>query len=309
MAITKNIVDFMDGDISITSKPGEGSRFDVTLTFKIDVDRKYDTAIKNVLLISDEESFVHNMKVAFNDSMITLHDAANESEAVTLLKKQSIDVILLANRLADKALRKTIKLLRDAAMKETLIFCCDYIQEDQINVREILSESGADGLISRPFFLTKMFMAIDQLNINCNDSKCNSPDMLLKGLKFMCAEDNALNAEILEAILEIHGASCVIYPDGAELVKAFESIKPGEYDAVLMDMQMPNMNGLEATRAIRSGENPIGKTIPIIAMTANVFAEDIDECMKAGMNAHISKPIDVASIEKIMRQFTPPEKN
>ena len=308
MAITKSIVDLMHGDIHVTSKLGEGSRFDVTLTFKIDTGYKYDTAIKSVLLISDDASFVRNIKAIFNGTMITLYDAATEADAVGLLKTQSIDIILVANRLGDKGLKKAIKLLRDATTKETMIFCCDYIQDDRINTREILSDIGADGLISRPFFLAKMFTAIDQLNNDCNETGSGSANTLLKGMKFLCAEDNSMNAEILEAILKIHGASCVIYPDGAEFVKAFASVKPGEFDAVLMDMQMPNMNGLEATQAIRNGNNPLGKTIPIIAMTANVFAEDVDECLKAGMNAHISKPIDVDMIEKIMQQFTPPNK-
>lgn len=105
----------------------------------------------------------------------------------------------------------------------------------------------------------------------------------------------------------MYGASCTICPDGAELVKAFEMVKPGEYDAILMDIQMPHMNGYEAMKAIRGGRNPLGKTIPIIAMTANAFSDDIQNSIAAGMDAHISKPIDVAILEKTMRGFlTPP---
>ena len=105
----------------------------------------------------------------------------------------------------------------------------------------------------------------------------------------------------------MYGASCTICPDGAELVKAFEMVKPGEYDAILMDIQTPHMNGYEATKAIRGGRNPLGKTIPIIAMTANAFSDDIQNSIAAGMDAHISKPIDVAILEKTMRgSLTPP---
>ena len=126
---------------------------------------------------------------------------------------------------------------------------------------------------------------------------------MLNGMRFLCAEDNELNAEILEAILDMHGATCKIYPDGAELVEAFEKVKPGDYDAVLLDIQMPRMNGLEASRAIRSGSNPLGQTIPIIAMTANAFTEDIRDCLNAGMDAHVSKPIDIAVLERTLRNL------
>lgn len=124
---------------------------------------------------------------------------------------------------------------------------------------------------------------------------------VLKGLKFICAEDNQLNAEILEAILEMNGASCVIYPDGEKLTEAFADLKPGDFDAVLMDVQMPVMNGLDAARAIRNGSNPLGRTIPIIAMTANAFSSDVQECINAGMNAHVAKPIDIKVFERTVR--------
>ena len=102
----------------------------------------------------------------------------------------------------------------------------------------------------------------------------------------------------------MYGASCTTCPDGAELVKAFEMVKPGEYDAILMDIQMPHMNGYGATKAIRGGRNPLGKTSPIIAMTANAFSDDVQNSIAAGMDAHISKPI---ILEKTMRGFlTPP---
>ena len=123
----------------------------------------------------------------------------------------------------------------------------------------------------------------------------------LKGMRFLCAEDNDLNAEILEAILEAEGASCAIYANGKLLVDAFETVRPGDYDAILMDVQMPVMNGLEATRAIRLSPNPLGGTIPIIAMTANAFTEDIRRCLEAGMDAHVSKPLDVSVLERTLQ--------
>ena len=132
----------------------------------------------------------------------------------------------------------------------------------------------------------------------------------LSGMKFLCAEDNAINAEILEMLLESKGAHCKIYPNGQEIVDAFASVKPGEYDMILMDVQMPVMDGLEATRRIRNGENPLGRIIPILAMTANAFLEDMQKSKEAGMDVHLSKPVDIAALEQTVKRFrvTPPIK-
>ena len=133
----------------------------------------------------------------------------------------------------------------------------------------------------------------------------------LSGMKFLCAEDNAINAEILEMLLEANGASCTICSNGQEIVDAFASVKPGEYDMILMDVQMPVMDGLEATRRIRSGENPLGRIIPILAMTANAFLEDMQKSREAGMDEHLSKPVDIAALEQTVKRFRviPPKIN
>ena len=132
----------------------------------------------------------------------------------------------------------------------------------------------------------------------------------LSGMKFLCAEDNAINAEILQMLLETKGAGCTICPNGQEIVDAFASVKPGDYDMILMDIQMPVMDGLEATRRIRSGENPLGRTIPILAMTANAFLEDMQKSKEAGMDEHLSKPVDISALEQVVKRFrvTPPRK-
>ena len=130
----------------------------------------------------------------------------------------------------------------------------------------------------------------------------------LSGMKFLCAEDNVINAEILQMLLETKGASCTICPNGQEIVDAFANVKPGEYDMILMDVQMPVMDGLEATRRIRNGENPLGRIIPILAMTANAFLEDMQKSKEAGMDEHLSKPVDIAALEQTVKRFrvTPP---
>lgn len=133
----------------------------------------------------------------------------------------------------------------------------------------------------------------------------------LSGMKFLCAEDNAINAEILQMLLETKGASCTICPNGQEIVDAFAGVKPGDYDMILMDIQMPVMDGLEATRRIRSGENPLGRTIPILAMTANAFLEDMQKSKEAGIDEHLSKPVDISALEQVVKRFrvTPPPEN
>ena len=126
---------------------------------------------------------------------------------------------------------------------------------------------------------------------------------ILQGMRFLCAEDNELNAEILTELLKIEGAECTICENGEEVLKAFEQSAPGDYDMILMDVQMPVMNGYEATKAIRRSSHELAKKIPIIAMTANAFSEDIQHSLAAGMNAHVSKPVEMKVLEKTIRSI------
>ena len=126
---------------------------------------------------------------------------------------------------------------------------------------------------------------------------------ILQGMRFLCAEDNELNAEILTELLKIEGAECTICENGEEVLKAFEQSAPGDYDMILMDVQMPVMNGYEATKAIRRSSHELAKAIPIIAMTANAFSEDIQHSLAAGMNAHVSKPVEMKVLEKTIRSI------
>lgn len=135
-------------------------------------------------------------------------------------------------------------------------------------------------------------------------ANANSDAILsLDKMRFLCAEDNELNAEILIETLKMHNAECTLCKNGEELVNEFEKSAVGEYDAILTDIQMPIMNGLDAARAIRNSEKPDARKIPIVAMTANAFTEDIRRSIKAGMNAHIAKPIDIAALKKFSASF------
>ena len=304
MAIAKNIVDLMGGTIKVNSALNEGTRFEVNLTLQIDHNSDMITDIGAALLISDDEILRDNMCAAMREVNVDFHTVSTKEEAAALLAQRAFDLILVNGHLFDENLDKKVAYLRQNAKDGLLIFFVDYAKPDQ--VENVIKASGIDGLIQRPFFFSNLLRAVEHIrNADTYVEECGS---VLTGLRFLCAEDNELNAEILETMLDMEGAGCTICHNGQEIVELFKTVRPGEYDAILMDVQMPVMNGLEATRAIRSGENPLGRTIPILAMTANAFAEDIQNSLDAGMDAHISKPIDIRVLEREIARFvTPPD--
>lgn len=300
MAITKKIVDLMNGTIDIKSEIGMGSSFEITAFFAIDNTPKYDFQIKNVLLVSDDEILIKNIQASFKGQKQQLFIAADIVGAVNIIKEYAMDVVLLNNCICKPTLQNDILRLRESQNRGMLIFGCDYAKSEKKN--DDVKKYGVDGIIDRPFFFSKLAYALNEATHDTEMSEAKNNGKLC-GVKFLCAEDNERNAEILTALLEIEGAKCVIYPNGEELVKAFESVRNGDFDVILMDIQMPKMNGFEATRAIRNGNNPLGKNIPIVAMTANAFSSDVKECLDAGMNVHISKPLDIPLLEKTVKKL------
>ena len=296
MSITKSIVDLMGGQIRVESEVGKGSRFELDLTFPIDRGVNHRIAADKIALVTEDEQLERNVRAALSETnaeltVVSFDDAQKQFH--------DVDVVLLAGCLNDDCLDEKLSKLRGAA-NGALIFCCDYVHREHDIDRAI--NKGAAGVLARPFFVNNLINLINESRSGEQDGVSVTPSVL-HGMKFICAEDNELNAEILDEILNMHGASCVICHDGAQLVEVFADIKPGDFDAVLMDIQMPVMNGIDATKAIRNGANPIGKTIPIIAMTANVFTEDVKKCLDAGMNAYVPKPIDIVTLEKIVGKF------
>lgn len=299
MAITKNIVDLMNGEIYVDSKVGKGSRFKVVLTLPIDTKMHYEIDKKPILLIANEERLIKNIEVSMLASKVEFYVVSTLEEAKVWLTKHFAEVILLSNCTANVGLKEEIHLLREVTNNDALIFAIDYVEDEQERSKFI--ESGFDGAIDRPFFLSNLSTEI--IRMESNIASENNTKSIIKGKRFLCAEDNELNAEILNEILDMYEAQCTIYSNGVEIVQAFKNVKPGEYDAILMDIQMPTMNGLQATKEIRNGKNPLGKTIPIVAMTANAFSEDVQQCIEAGMDAHIAKPLDIAALEKTLRRL------
>lgn len=294
MAITKNIVDLMGGQITVESEPNRGSRFEVTLSLPIDRSTTCHVDASGILLITDDPQLADNLRVMTRASGPDVFVCGAVHEAVQVLKQQKADVVLLSGCSGSEELPALADTLRSAAERKLLILCTDHVQASHG-----FRPDGADGMLARPFFLSQLADAIDQLR-NTRVARESGNVSVLNGMRFLCAEDNSLNAEILTALMALYGAACDIYPDGAQLVEAFANVRSGDYQAILVDVQMPVMNGLEAARAIRRGNNPLGRTIPIIAMTANAFVEDVQDCLDAGMNAHISKPIDISALETIL---------
>ena len=167
--------------------------------------------------------------------------------------------------------------------------------------RDVESELGQGSCFE---VLIDLRIAEDRFVSSAEQAEKDEPaGNVLKGMRFLCAEDNELNAEILMELLKIEGAECTICENGKRVLEAFEQSAPGDYDMILMDVQMPVMNGYEATKAIRRSSHELAKTIPIIAMTANAFSEDIQHSLAAGMNAHVSKPVEMKVLEKTIRSI------
>lgn len=304
MAITKNIVELMGGSIEVESALGKGSKFTVVLDLAIDKDASYDIGVERMLLVCGEQHLERNIRLRCEEAGIVLDAAKSVEDACAGTAACNADIILLAGYVDDPALEASIAALREAAGEDgPPIFCINNALRGQVIQRVVAA--GADGFVSRPFFLAELEGVVRR--VHGSTATPTSNVSVLNGMRFLCAEDNPLNAEILCALLEMSGASCEVCSDGAAIVERFASVKPGEFDAILMDIQMPRMNGLEATRAIRMGANPLGVAIPIIAMTANAFSEDVRSSLDAGMTAHTSKPIDIGLLEKTMEKlFAPP---
>ena len=182
---------------------------------------------------------------------------------------------------------------------------------DSADVETKARQAGVNGFMTKPVFMSTLCRALQRyvLGQAAADEQKSKTDF--SGKRFLLVEDNALNREIAVEMLESAGAVVESACDGAEGAAKFEEAPAGYYDLLLMDVQMPVMDGLEATRRIRSGENPLGRIIPILAMTANAFLEDMQKSREAGMDEHLSKPVDIAALEQTVKRFRviPPKIN
>ena len=314
MAITKNIVELMGGRIEVFSEEKKGSLFRVELELRIpdgQTDEEFwkQSGIARILAVDDEPENCKSIQMLMKDLGISVDIALGGEEAVRLVKDASgagrcYDMILLDWKMPGMDGVETEKRIRSfVPVSVPIIFLTAY---DGDEVREEVLQTENCEFLAKPFFVfafkEKILEMQDKQTGQDRISDEKEPESLI-GRHLLVAEDNEINAEILEELLDIEGVSCVIVENGRLALERFGCSAAGEFDAILMDVQMPEMNGYDATRAIRSLERKDAGSIPIIAMTANAFTEDVKDAMAAGMNAHISKPIDMELLKKTLNQY------
>ena len=312
MSITKSIVDLMGGTIDIQSELGKGSVFTVDLIFSVPLDENDDNffadhEITRVLVGDDEIDITENIQSILSDAGLECDAAIGGLESVDKATRayednNSYDVIILDWKMPDMDGVECVRRIRKEIGKDVPIFVLS--SYDVSEIEDEAKKAGVDLFLPKPFFLSNFQRVLDtyyQNKANTEEEENNSDDF--SGVKILVAEDNEINAEIITELLDSIGIKCVIAEDGLEALRVFTEESPDEFDMIFMDIQMPIMDGYESARRIRASNNTRAKSIPIIAMTANAFEDDVKASMASGMNAHISKPIDFERLKSIIKSF------
>ena len=312
MSITKSIIDLMGGTIDIQSELGKGSVFTVDLIFSVPLDENDDNffadhEITRVLVGDDEIDVTENIQSILSDAGLECDAAIGGLESVDKATRayednNSYDVIILDWKMPDMDGVECVRRIRKEIGKDVPIFVLS--SYDVSEIEDEAKKAGVDLFLPKPFFLSNFQRVLDtyyQNKANTEEEGNNSDDF--SGVKILVAEDNEINAEIITELLDSIGIKCVIAEDGLEALRVFTEESPDEFDMIFMDIQMPIMDGYESARRIRASNNTRAKSIPIIAMTANAFEDDVKASMASGMNAHISKPIDFERLKSIIKSF------
>lgn len=301
MPITKSIVELMNGHIEVQSEKGKGSVFTVTVTLG-ESDRKsvqtnegdLDPHELSVLVIDDDCVALEHAEIVLGQIGIGCETAESGWEGVDKVRirhgrREDYDLILIDWRMPEMDGVETTRQIRSLVGNDTPIIILTSFNWDDI--AEEAKAAGVDTFVAKPLFAGSVMDEFREAFRRKNELlERKTAD--LKGKRVLLAEDVAINAEIILMVLSMREMEADLAENGKAAVELFEGHAPGYYDAILMDMRMPEMDGLEATRRIRSMDRSDAKTVPIIALTANAFDEDVQRSMQAGLNAHLSKPVE-----------------
>lgn len=314
MAITKNIVELMGGTISVDSKPGQGSAFTVDLELQTvpgEPDKEFwkEHGITRILVADDMEDVCVDVRELMAETGVEVDCAIGGKEAVRMASAaaeihEEYHIIILDWKMTDMDGVEAAKRIREKVGDMVPVMVLTSYDFDDIE--EEAREAGITAFLNKPFFVSSFRREVEKSCMSAQKpDNMDSPDenMEFAGMRILAAEDNESNAEILTELLKLEGIECEIAENGKEAVDMFNASEPGYYDMIFMDIAMPVMDGYEATGYIRSSLHPDGATIPIVAMTAYVFEEDIRRALDAGMDAHTAKPIDMENVKMLMREL------
>lgn len=308
MAITKCIVDMMEGQIQVESEAGHGTRFTVTLEFPVDEEAEQLTSLQGLtaLVVDNDIELCLGAAAALEALGIEAEWTRDIAQAVTLVEKhrkkgQGFHVVLLDWAMCGSNGVRTAHEIRKAMDGDDSIIIVT--ANDWIDMVEEAKAAGVDGFLPKLFFQSTLYYGISGLLHRKKEKDETEEAPALEGIHILVAEDNNINWEITQELLTIHGAILSRAENGMDCLRILRESAPGEYEAILMDIQMPVMDGYEAARQIRRLERADLKQIPIIAMTANAFDEDIRNAREAGMNGHLSKPIELDKLIKTVKSL------
>ena len=314
MTISRNIIRMMGGDIKVESTQGVGSRFTVTMYLKLQdaAAIQYDRFIDlNVLVADDDALSLESCCGMLDDLGMNAEGVSTGAEAVEQVvlhhqQKRDYFACIIDWKMPDMDGIATTQAIRKAVGKDVPIIIISAY--DWSDIEQEARTAGANAFISKPLFRSRLIKTFRSL-VSCDDLEEQASSFVpleaidLKGSRALLAEDNELNAEIATEILKMTGLTVEYAADGVEAVDKMAECEDGYYDLVFMDIQMPRMNGYDAARAIRAMDRSYCKQVPIIAMTANAFAEDVHAAKTAGMNEHIAKPLDMNTLAKMLKKW------
>lgn len=304
MAITHNLVELLGGSINVRSKQGAGTTFIVELPLALPENtvghRTWHLDTLRVLVVDDEEDVCTHASLLLKQMGIMAQCAKSGHEAVRIVFEahetgKDYHVCIVDWRMPDMDGIEVTRNIREKLGSETLIIIISAY--DWSEIEEEARRAGVNAFIAKPLFETTLYnVLVSVFGSNPSNEKPENFRKNFNGKRFLLVEDNELNMEIASELLHMTGAETDCVTDGLEAVEKFKASSVGYYDIILMDVQMPVMDGYTATKKIRESSHPNAKSIPIVAMTANTFIEDIDAAYNAGMDGHIPKPIDVKTL-------------